>query len=530
MSGLKRLFEIGFAITGYLVWWLLVRLRLWRTPVTPGQRLCRMLERLGTTFVKLGQGLSLHRDLLPDEYTEALQNLQDHVAPFPDEVARREVELALGKPVSELFAEFEPHPLAAASIAQVHRARLRDGRQVVVKIRRPQIKAQVDRDMHLLRFVLRIVLALVPALGRYDPLGLVDEIWGNLRKETDFRREARSTMRFVEAFRGSASVHVPAVIDGLYSESVMVQELSAGKRVDDPELGDTGPALAQAFVEAYLQQIFVLGMFHGDPHPGNLFITASGHICFHDFGIVGVLDPATRRNLAAFLLAFVDQDSGWLLDAALDLGLLAGPLERAVFRQGLQEIVADYATRPLSEWSLAEVFSRVAHLGRGRNIRIPHNLLTLMRMVYLMENAVRKLDSEFNLFESLLGKAEEVLDRSSGGMSRAGLRRLRFEAGAGLNELPGALGAWLHRVRAEGLELRLRHYGIGELEQHLDRSSNRIALALVTLGLYIAASLLMQHSIGPRLDGIPLFAAVGYALALWFTWQLARGIKRSGRL
>lgn len=530
MSGLKRLFEIGFAIAAYLLWWLLVRLRWWRTPVTPGQRLCRMLDRLGTTFVKLGQGLSLHRDLLPAEYIEALQNLQDHVAPFADEVARREVELALGKPVGELFIEFEPHPIAAASIAQVHRARLRDGRQVVVKIRRPQIKAQIDRDMHLLRVVLRILLAFVPAFSRYDPLGLVDEIWSNLRKETDFRREAHSTMRFVEAFRGSASVHVPAVIDGLYSEAVMVQELSVGKRIDDPGLGDSGPALAQAFVEAYLQQIFVLGMFHGDPHPGNLFITENGLICFHDFGIVGVLDPTTRRNLAAFMLALVDQDSGWLLDAALDLRLLAGPLDRAVFREGLQEIIADYAIRPLREWSLAEVFSRVAHLGQGRHIRIPHNLLTLMRMIYLMENAVRSLDPEFNLFESLLGKAEEVLDRSASSVSKAGLRRLHFEAATGLNELPGALGAWLHRLRADGLELRLRHYGIGEFEQHLDRSSNRIALALVTLGLYIAASLLMQHSIGPRFGGIPLFAVVGYALALGFTWRLARGIVRSGRL
>jgi ubiquinone biosynthesis protein len=530
VSGLRRLFQIGFAVSGYLLWRLLVRLHLWRAAVTPAQKLCHMFEHLGAPFVKLGQGLSLHRDLLPDDYILALQSLQDRVAPFPDDVARREVEQALGKSIPELFAEFEARPLAAASIAQVHKARLRDGRRVVVKIRRPDIKTQIERDMRLLRGVMRVPLVLFPWLRRYEPLALIDEIRANLRKETDFRKEARSIKCFVEAFQDSATVHVPALVDGLYTESVLVQELSGGRRVDDAAVRAQGAQLAQAFVEAYLQQIFVLGVFHGDPHPGNLFIMDSGHICFHDFGIVGVLDPRMRRHLAAFMLAFVYQDGEWLLDAAMDLGLLAGELNRDEFRQGLQEIIQDYAGQPLKDWSLAEGFVRIARLGRGRNVRIPHNLLVLMRAMYLMENAVRSLDPEFNLLEGLLGKAEAVLKSSAGAGAETGLNRLRFEAAAGAHELPAELGAWIHRIRAKGLELQLQHRGMEELGQHIDRSSNRVALALVTLGLYIAASLLMQHSIGPRLGEMPLLAAVGYALALWFTFRLVRGISRSGRL
>lgn len=440
------------------------------------------------------------------------------------------MEQAFGKPVAELFAEFEAHPMAAASIAQVHRARLHDGRRVVVKIRRPHIRADIDRDMRLLRGVLRVLLPLFPWLRRYEPLALVDEIWANLRRETDFRREARNTLRFAEAFRDSETVYAPAVVDGLYTESVLVQELSGGRRVDDPAVGTQGAQLAQALVDAYLQQIFVMGLFHGDPHPGNLFIMESGRICFHDFGIVGTFDSSTRRNLAAYLLAFVHRDSEWMLDAAIDLGLLAGALDRAEFRQGLQEIIQDYAGLPLKDWSLAEAFVRVARLGRGRNIRIPHNLLILMRMLYLLENAVRDLDPDFNLLQSMLGKAEEAIGSSAGAGAEGGLDRLRFEAAAGVHELPAELGAWIHRIRAQGLELQVKHHGMEELEQHLDRSSNRVALALVTLGLYIAASLLMQHSIGPRLGEMPLLAAAGYALALWFTWRLARGISRSGKL
>lgn len=530
MSGLKRLFEIGFAVSAYLVWWLMIRLHLWHSAITPAQRLRQIIERLGTTFVKLGQGLSLHRDFLPDEYIRALQSLQDQVVPFPGEIARREVENALGKSINEVFAEFEAQPMAAASIAQVHQARLHDGRRVIVKIRRPGIKEQTNRDMHLLRIVLRTLLFLFPRLRRYELIALVDEIWANLRREMDFRREARTTLRFAEAFRGSATVHVPSAIVGLYTESVLVQELSGGRRVDDPAVRANGPQLAQALVEAYLHQIFVMGLFHGDPHPGNLFIMDSGHICFHDFGIVGALDPSMRHNLAAFLLSFAYQDSEWMLDAALELGLLAGKLDRAEFRRELLGIIMDYADLPLKDWSLAEAFVRVAHIGRGRNIRIPHNLLVLMRMLYLLENAVRDLDPDFNMMQSVLDNAEEVLNSAAGSEAKIGLKRLKFEAMAGMRELPGEVGAWIHRIRLNGLEMQVQHRGLEELEQHMDRSSNRVALALVALGLYIAASLLMQHSIGPRLGEIPVFGIAGYTLALWFTWRLARGISRSGRL
>ncbi len=524
------MFQISFAAGAYLFWWLMARLHLWRSKATPAQRLRDTLERLGTTFVKLGQGLSLHRDLLPDEYVHELQRLQDHVEPFPGEIARHEVEEVLGKSIDELFAEFEMHPAAAASIAQVHQARLRDGRQVIVKIRRPGIKAQTSQDMRLLRIILRMMLSVFPQLRRYEPIALVDEIWDNLRREMDFRREARSTLRFAEAFRGSATVHIPAAIDGFYAESVLVQELSGGRRVDDPAVRANGLQLAQALVDAYLHQLFVMGLFHGDPHPGNLFIMESGHICFHDFGIVGALDPPMRHDLAAFLLAFVYQDSEWLLDAALDIGLLAGAMDREEFRRELQGILQDYSDLPLKDWSLAEAFVRVARIGRGRNIRIPHNLLVLMRMMYLLENTVRDLDPGFNLLQSLLGKAEEVLDAAADAEAGTGLKRLQFEAMAGMKEIPAELGAWIHRIRLNGLEMRVQHHGMEGLEQHLDRSSNRVALALVTLGLYIAASLLMQHSIGPRFGGMPVLGMAGYALALWFTWRLARGIARSGRL
>lgn len=293
--------QIAIVLGGYLIGWMLGRWLHRPAKVTPAQKFRRALERLGGSFVNLGQGLSLRHDLLPNDYIIALQALQDDVPPFPSDIAIKEIENALGNSVENLFAEFDVMPLAAASIAQVHKVRLHDGRHAVVKIRRPGIKTQIDQDMGILKVLLHSLTVLMPSLQQYQPLEIIHEILVNLRKETDFRQEARNVQRFVEAFKDSQTICIPAVVDELYTGSVMVQEMSSGLQVDDPGIKESGPQLAQIFVEAYLHQFFVMGVFHGNPHPGNLFITENNRICFHDFGIVGFLDQSTRNNLAALM-------------------------------------------------------------------------------------------------------------------------------------------------------------------------------------------------------------------------------------
>jgi ubiquinone biosynthesis protein len=527
-----RLGRIAFEVLRFALSSLLRRLHLLPAHPAAPERLCLALAGLGTTFIKFGQALSMRRDMLPDDYVAALQALQDHISPFPVEEAIREIKDGLGRSIPELFERFGYEPLAAASIAQVHAANLPDGRSVIVKVRRPHIKRQIDRDMQALRVVTRLAVAMMPRLRQYQPLRIIDEIWSNLRKEIDFRQEARNIKRFVAAFADWPSVQIPDVIEDLVSEAVIVQERSHGRRIDDPALKSDGPRVARNFVDAYLHQIFVLGMFHGDPHPGNIFITAEGQICLHDFGLVGFLDRTTRRRLAAYANAFVHQDADWLLDAATDLGVLGGEIDRGEFRRGLNEIIADFAARRLKDWSMAEAFLRITRLGREQNVFVPYDLVVLMRAMTEVEHVVRTLDPEFQLLENLQAKWPEVLKAA---MEQADwsvtVDRLEHDVLAALEDLPAALGAWARRLSQEGLGLTLRIRGLDGLEAHLDRSSNRVALALVTLGLYIAGSLLMLNSIGPRLYGdVPALAAVAYVLALWFTLRLARGIARSGRL
>lgn len=519
-----RFIQIGVVVYGHLFWWLLVQSRLWRPRLTPAQRFTHMLERLGTAFVKLGQALSLHAEFLPEEYATALASLQDHVAPFPGKQAVREIEQSFGRTITDLFAAFEMTPMAAASIAQVHAARLHDGREAIVKVRRPGIKRLIEQDMRIMTFLVRAVLVIAPGLRRFDPLSLIQETLQNLRKEMDFRHEARSIRRFVEISRDSATIFVPPAIEGMQTEWVGVQHMSSGMRIDDPRLREAGPKLAQAFVDAYLKQFFSVGVFHGDPHPGNLFIMQDGRICFHDFGLVGFLDHNTRRNLAAFMQAFVLQDAEWLLDAALDLGLLARGVDRAEFSSRLEELLQDYVQLPLREWSFGEALLRITRMGTGQHVRMPRNLLVLMRTLFLMESSVRTLDRGFNLLDGLLGKGSAPVEEAiTGRVNDGGMRRLNYETAIALQQIPEHLGGLVHDARTGQLGIQLNHRGLEDLAAHIDRASSRMALSLVALGLYIAASLLMQHSIGPQLFDFPVLAALGYGLAGWLTVRVVKG-------
>lgn len=497
-------------------------------------RLCVSLARLGTTFIKFGQALSLRPEMLPPRYIAALQSLQDHIAPFPAADAFREIERGFGRKVDELFAYVGSEPLAAASVAQLHAARLADGRAVIVKVRRKEAGETIDRDMKALMAATRAVMRVSPRLRHYQPLWLIEEIWRNLRKEIDFRQEARNITTFAAAFADWPTIHVPAVIDGLVCESVIVQERSVGLRIDDSAVAPQGPRLAQNFVDAYLHQIFVLGLFHGDPHPGNLFITADGRICFHDFGLTGFLDRGTRQKLAAFTQAFLHQDADWLLDAGIDLGVLGGDMDRGTFRHGLAEIVADYSGRPLKEWSLAEAFLRIARLGRNQNVFMPYELAILMRTMFLAEHVVRILDPEFALLASLKAKGPAILAAAVGQMDMSTVfERLKSEALGAMQELPAVLNSWVARLRREGdgLGLTLRVADLHRMTMHRDRSDNRITLALITAGLYLAGALVMPYDVGPRLlNDLPTLAAFFYLLALWFTIRLVWAIKRSGGL
>ncbi|WP_303908077.1 ABC1 kinase family protein [Thiohalomonas denitrificans] len=486
------------------------------------------LEHLGGSFIKMGQMLGIRADLLPEPYLERLRQLQDRVPPFPAAEAERSVRQSLGA-LESRFEHFEPEPFAAASIAQVHRARTRDGAEVIVKVRRPGIPGQVTSDLRLLRRLVRLATWLAPGLRRYRPRELVAELERNLLHELDFRQEARNIRRFVRTLGNLPGIYVPDVVDELYSESVLVQVKSGGRRVDDPAVRPKGHALADNLLEAYLHQFLVLGAFHADPHPGNLFVMDDGRLCFHDFGLVGYLDREQRQGIMAFASALVRLDADWLLDAYLDLGLVGGRLDRAEFRRGLDELLRDYVGLPLKEWSFAEAFMRIVRLGHGHNVRLPHQLLVLMRAIFLLETSLRDLDPDYDLVGALgdhLSAGSSL--RSALQHLEPGGERIEAELAALVEQLPAGIARTLRRSRREGFALPLHVRGLDSAAGRLERVGNRLVRALLIVGLFLAASLLMQHSLGPRLVGWPLLALLGYAWGLWLTVGLLVELRRTG--
>jgi ubiquinone biosynthesis protein len=519
----SRLLQINLALWGHLAWWLLVRVRLLRPAVPPALRFAQVLEGLGTTFIKLGQGLSLHRELLPDDYAHELERLQDHVKPFDGRVARLEVERSFGRSVDALFGEFETEPFAAGSIAQVHRATMPDGRPVIVKVRRPGIAQRVDEDLRILRWFIRSVLVVMPSVRALRPFELVDELARNLHKEIDFRQEAMNIERFVEVFRDWPQIYVPGVVDHLYSPWVVVQEVSPGERIDRPEFRQDGPRLAKLLVEAYLHMFFRVGVYHGDPHPGNLFVAPDGRICLHDFGLVGHLDPATRLNLVAFMLAFAQQDADWLLDAFLDLDMMSQQIDKEELRLGLAEIIQEFARKPLRDWSFGEAMIRVNQLDRGTNVRLPHHLLVLMRAIFLMESTVRRLDPEFNLLEGLFARAGSLLiEQGPAHPARTGVPpvdRMKFELMLLARSAPRGAGRLAHEMRIflQRSQMPALHAANGAAN---DAASRRIAAAVVAAGLYAAGSWLLVQPEGS--GALPVMAGVLLLVATCLTWVSVR--------
>ena len=522
MKTLLRAFTIARRVAAYGIWLAARKTGMVRGG-SPEGRFALLLQGLGTPFVKLGQHLSLRSDLFPPAFIAALQDLQDHVQPFDSAIAGQEIEASLGQPPGAFFARFDAQPFAAASIAQVHSARTRDGQEVIVKVRRPGIAARVDEDMRLLLGLVRGMSLLVPFLARHRAADIVRQVRQNLMRELDLREEARSVRRFAEAFRGSPAIMIPDVILELCTEEVLVQQRSGGTRVDEPRDRAAGALLARNFVDAYVFQFFTMGFFHGDPHPGNLFVMADGRLCFHDFGIVGTLDRDTRHSLAAFMLAFADQDSDWVIDSWLELGMLASAADREALRPIVTGILSDYSRRPLREWSIGAAFMQLVHAARDRSVEVPMNLLVLARTILLMEATVRMLDPEFSLLDALMSRAKDVV-RISAAQEGEGSMRLQYEAAIAATEWRRLLAMTVRHVRRRGLRLQVEHEGLPELGRLIVKGSSRMSVALVTLGLYLAASLLMQHSMGPLVRGVPVLAVLGYAAAVWYTVRLIRAV------
>ncbi len=497
-------------------------------------RLRLTFEELGPTFVKFGQMLSTRADLLPPELVAELARLQDRVAPLPPGEAEAVVEAAFGRPLTALFRRFEAVPIASASIAQVHRAELSTGEAVAVKVRRPGIGRVIAADLEVLRQFARLLDRHLPAARAVDPVGLVEEFARTIRAEQDLAREGRNINRFARQFGHDPTVRVPRVYGEQTTVSVLTLEYLEGVRLADLGIAGLGPfarkRVARRGANAVLAQILVHGFFHADPHPGNVLVLPDQVVAFVDFGIVGHVDEPLRRQLTQVIRAVWRRDAAALATLATEITRPLDEVNVAALTDDLAWLLDAYADVPLRELPMIEVLADVVRTAARHHLRIPSNLMLLIKAVTTIEAVGRSLDPDFRIVRHAAPLAERVLraESSPAAMAARAAHSLE-ELASAVHAVPLHLDAIGRRAREGRLQVQFVHQNLEHLVAEMDRSSNRIAFALIIAAIVIGSSIVMEVG-GATVYGVSILGLVGFFTAGILGVGLAIAIVRSGRL
>lgn len=507
------------------------------------ERAAEVLQELGPTFVKLGQMLSLRPDILPPDFIAAFRRLQDSVRPFPEDEARAIVEECLGSKAEEVFSEFEAAPLASGSIAQVHGARLPDGRGVVVKVRRPGIESKVRGDLALLAQLAQMLQRHVSELRVYRPVELVEEFGRSISRELDLGAEAAATAKFAANFRDDRCVAVPEVVwSHTKGDCLTITRITGTPLSDAAALEREGidkKKLAGVVADCFLRQFFEYGMFHADPHPGNMFALASDRLGLIDFGAVGHLTDEMISQLAAALFAVSTGDVALIVSVYEEIGVLEESPDRRAVLADFQDLFDRYYGLPADRVDIRSVFGDVTAVAREHNARLPRELVMFGRALVTAFSVVQELDPELRISELIRPYIRRlVLTRlEPSGLSRAGARSA-YHLLSLVRSLPGDLRSIVRKLREGRLRFEFRHEGLEDFTTELDRASNRLAFSVVTGAIIIGSSFIMSSGVGPTwellrivgMDDTPILGLVGFLIAGVLGLGLMWSIFRSGKL
>jgi ubiquinone biosynthesis protein len=500
----------------------------------PPVQLRLALEQLGPTFVKLGQVLAGRADLLGPEWTAELSRLHSRVPGVPLEALRPQLREDLGGEPEAVFARFDAEPLAAASIAQVHRARLHDGTEVVVKVRRPGIDELVQADLRLLARLADWAEVNAPSLQPYRPRALVREFARSLRRELDLAAECRHAERAAANLAPLGFVHVPRVHWAHTGPRVNVQDFVDGIPGEDLAAIDAAGLdrreLARRGAHAVLKMIVEDGFFHADPHPGNVFYLPGNELAFIDFGMIGRLSPRRRDELLRLLLGLVQREPQAVADVLLDW---AGDTRRVDLAQLESEITAfvdQHHGTPLAQLHLGEMLAEVTTVLREHGLALPGDLALLIKAFVSLEAMGRALDPGFHMAAEAMPLLRDTVRQRY--RPRALAQRVGHaaqQALATLERLPHDLQQLLRRARRGQLHIGLELAHLKRVGDQIDRASTRLALALVVAALIIGSSIVMTVGGGPTLFGLPAFGLLGWAGAVAGGLWLLRSIRRDHR-
>lgn len=498
--------------------------------LTTWQRIRLALQDLGPTFVKFGQVISTRPDLLPPDLIEELSLLQERVRPFPGAQAAELVAEELKAPVTTLFASFDLEPLAAGSLGQVHRAVGHDGTPLAVKIRRPNVVREVERDLSLLAELAILLEYNVPESQVFDPVGLVNHFARTIRREMNFQREAKNVLEFHRMFRKDATLKIPIVYEELSTEAVLTMEYIDGIRADDPQalaaLGIRPADVAHNGAQIFMKQAFDLGVFHGDPHPGNLRVMKDGTIALLDFGMVGTLDESKREELVDLFLAVVRHDVRRTVSMVQVLCQPSRTVDQSLLTADVKDFVDGFYGLQLDQIKVGRLLGEFVQMLSNHGLRCPGDLMLFIRAIVTLEGVGRALDPHFNLATELAPFIERQVRRRYEPrrmMNRAfdDVRSLLSAA----HDLPLSTSRVLEKLAHDDLRIQFEHRGLDRLITEFDRSSNRVVIAVIVASLILSSALVFREGSSSTWISVPAFVLSGF-LGIWLIY----GVLRSGRL
>ena len=503
--------------------------------LTRTERVRMALEELGPTFVKLGQILSSRPDLVPVEFIQELSKLQDNVPSFPFAQVKEIVEAELQTPLEDMYKEFNETPLAAASIGQVHRGRLKSGEDVIVKVQRPGIHATIEVDLEIMLHLAILIEKHVEEWGVHKPTRIVEEFSRSLGREINYTIEASNAERFARQFTGNSSVYVPRIFGEASTRRILTMEYIDGIKASEIGKLDKGgfdrKIIASRGADLILEQVFEYGFFHGDPHPGNIFILPGNVVCYLDFGMMGRVDRRAREDFADIVYAYVSRDESKIVDALLRVVEWDKEPDRRALEKDIGDFVESYLYKSLKELRIEDILYQILELITHHQLRLPPDMFLMVKALTQVEGLGLVLDPDFDMTE----KATPYIKRLK--LKRLSPKRIIgdfLDSGGDLvqliKEIPGELRDITKQIKQGKIKIEFEHRGLENLVFEMDRSSNRVAFALVVASLVIGSSLIIRSDLGPFIFGFPMLGLVGFSIAGIFGIWLLISILRSRRM
>ncbi|HIH42158.1 TPA: AarF/ABC1/UbiB kinase family protein [Candidatus Woesearchaeota archaeon] len=493
-------------------------------------RVRRAMERLGPTFVKLGQILSLRPDFVPKEYIKEFEKMQDHVPEFSYEEAKQTVEHELGKSLKSVFKSFDKKPIASASLSQVHKAVLKNGKIVAVKIQRPNIRAVIEKDIRLMLHIASILEEHFPEAKKIHAAKIVEEFARWTEQEIDFRNEAKNAIRFRQNFLNNNHVVIPKVYNEYTTGKLLVLEF-----LDGTELNQIGtlehaknkydvPTIVKYGFQGILEQVFVHGFFHADPHPGNIFIMKNGKIGLVDFGIVGHFNENLKNKSIALFTGIIEGDSARIIKTFLEMGMNIEQVNYDAFKDDLEQILAEMKDTSVSDVKISYILDDILNLALKHNVRMPVDFVLFGKTIATLEGVALKYDPDFKIIESSKPLIRKLAHKKFSVREHAlNIYRTYSSFKESIKNIPIYTLEIMNKIREGKIKIDIADTDIKTLSLEMEHSSGNIAFGMIIAALFVTSGLMLQSDKLPVYNGYPIVPIVGIGLGFILTlWLLHR--------